>query len=182
MAVGKGVGPDGTFDAAVWELRDGTWSRVDVETFAAPGEQDLLSVTSLGDRIVTVGHDYDTDQPVVWTRDPSGMWIEGRITDAGTTASMDTVIPIGDSLLLAAGKSMEEGDTNAAVWRSVDGVTWTRPHDVSLIDDLGGDGYQSIRTLLFHRPSNIIYAFGDSGLSQNEDVAQAELWQGQFVR
>jgi serine/threonine protein kinase len=175
VAAGRAIGPEGDFDAAVWELHGATWSRDDPQTFVAPGEQDLLDVTAIDDRVVAVGHDYETDQPIVWVRDASGNWTTGQIDHLGT-GELTTVVSLEDGTLLAAGRSTENGDTDAAVWQSSDGASWARLANATKTDDLEGAGFQSIRTLVLQRPGQL-FAFGDANASsQHESGAQAQLW------
>jgi hypothetical protein len=148
------VGHDGLWDestrdwypdpsAAVWTSEDGiVWSRVphDEEIFGGAAMSD---VTLGGPGLVAVGWSPSGDTAVwdgasdaaVWTSVDGLTW--SRVHDDSFSASsftdpvraynaMNSVV-VGGPGLVAVGK---EGGAAAAVWTSVDGLTWTRvPHD-----------------------------------------------------
>jgi serine/threonine protein kinase len=177
VAVGRALGPDGSIDAAVWQVHDGTWTQEDPAVFTVPGEQLLTDVDVAGDVTVAVGYDASVNEPVVWSRDRSGRWSKGEFSGIGTEGRLSAVVDLGGTLI-AAGWSSQEGNIDAATWRSTDGVSWQLLDNQVMVDDLGGDGYQAIRTLLIHGKKHI-YAFGGSSPdSQSEDLAQAQLWNG----
>jgi hypothetical protein len=140
------VGHDGLWDenprdwypdpsAAVWTSEDGiVWSRVphDEEIF---GGAVMNDVTLGGPGLVAVGSSpsgSDSDA-AVWTSVDGLTW--SRVHDDDFSASsisertgkaMQSVV-VGGPGLVAVGN---EGGAAAAVWTSVDGLTWTRvPHD-----------------------------------------------------
>ena len=129
-------------DAAVWTSVDGiTWSRVprNEEVF---GGAWITSVTVGGPGLVAVGgtDGYFTDgDAVVWTSVDGITWSrvphdENVFGGAGSQVIND--VTVGGPGLVAVGNDGGIGpwdnnaDTNAAVWTSVDGITWSRvPHD-----------------------------------------------------
>ena len=132
--------PDG--DAAVWTSVDGvTWSRVphDEEVFGAAF---MVSVTAGGPGLVAVGgtDGIRTDgDAVVWTSVDGITWSrvphDETIFGGPQRQTMYDVV-VGGPGLVAVGREGDERpwdnslDNAAAVWTSVDGITWTRvPHD-----------------------------------------------------
>jgi hypothetical protein len=148
-------------NAVVWTSVDGlTWSRVphDEAVFGGDGPQWMSAVTVGGPGLVAVGRsnngyegDADIDgQPregdaVVWTsvdgltwsRVPHDEAVFGGVRNQGM---LD--VTVGGPGLVAVGSDGGNwwnpvGDMDAAVWTSVDGLTWSRvPHDE---DAFGGD-------------------------------------------
>ena len=140
----------GTPDAAVWTSVDGfTWSRVphDEAVFGGEGEQTMHSVTVGGPGLVAVGSDgflefdkgqltdYDdfTGVAAVWTSVNGLMWSRVPTDDAvfGGEGNqwMDDVTSVGAGLV-AVGGDWSSAVHHAAVWTSIDGITWSRvPND-----------------------------------------------------
>jgi hypothetical protein len=125
--------------AAVWTSVDGlTWSRVphDDAVFGLAGAQEMTSVTVGGPGLVAVG-----SQSLLADTVPSGN---------------DPRAPVP-----------EEGDLDAAVWVSVDGITWSRvPHDESIF---GGSGHQAMTSVTAGGPG--LVAVGTDGLDNTVDAA-----------
>ena len=157
VAVGRD-GSDEQGDAAVWTSVDGlTWTRVphDEEVFGGPGEQRMVSVTAGGPGLVAVGRDGSDEQgdAAVWTSVDGSSW--SRVADdeavfGGADAQTMSSVAVRGSVLVAVGSDgpfsddwdeVREGRVeDAAVWTSVDGLTWSRvPHDEAVF---GGPGVQ----------------------------------------
>jgi hypothetical protein len=160
VAVGRdGPVADGEGDAAVWTSLDGfTWSRVphDEDVFGGQGEQRIVSVTAGGSGLVAVGFDRPAEQgegnAVVWTS-PDGFTWSGVPHDeavfGGDSRQIMLSVTTGGPGLVAVGTDgytyggdedphTERPDelatvalaSDAAVWTSPDGFTWSRvPHD-----------------------------------------------------
>jgi hypothetical protein len=138
------VGSDGT-DAAVWTSVDGaTWSRVpDPDRVLGPeGNQEMRSVTAGGPGLVAVG--LDAVDAEVWTSIDGTTWstVPDDVAAAvfGSTdspgARMNSVTTGGPGFV-AAGSQTGSG---AAVWTSVDGITWLRvPDDGEALGAGGGE-------------------------------------------
>ena len=124
VAVGSTEG-EGHGDAAVWTSVDGvTWTQVphDEEMF---GDEGMSSVTVGGPGLVAVGSSVWTSvDGITWTRVPQ----DRQVFDDGL---MTSVIVGGPGLVAVGSASASSGEEDhAAVWTSLDGVTWTRvPHD-----------------------------------------------------
>ncbi|MEE8407790.1 MAG: hypothetical protein V3S32_11660 [Acidimicrobiia bacterium] len=129
-------------DAAIWTSVDGdSWSRVphDEEVF---GGAWITSVTVGGPGLVAVGgtDGYFTDgDAVVWTSTDGITWSrvphDETIFGGPQRQTMYDVVAGGPGLV-AVGREGDErpwdnsDDNAAAVWTSVDGITWNRvPHD-----------------------------------------------------
>ena len=135
--------------AAVWTSQDGTaWIRVphDESVFGAEGPYEMSSVTGLGTDWVAVGIDWSSTLPdaaawtsrdgLTWSRVPNN---EGVFGDGRSWLQMDHVAPGGPGLV-AVGFEAFIADSDAAVWTSPDGITWSRvPHNEEVF---GGNGWQ----------------------------------------
>ncbi len=139
----------GDENAAVWTSPDGaTWSRV-VSTegvFGGDGDQEMLSVTSGGPGVVAVGlaesEDWDA---AVWTSPDGANW--SRVLDddgalGGDGFQVMLGVTSGGLGLVAVGWDSSDGDLDAAVWTSLDGLSWSRvPHEEAIF---GGDNDQEM--------------------------------------
>jgi hypothetical protein len=135
VAVGSSDPHNGE-DTAVWTSVDGiVWSRVphDEEVFGGPGEQNMTDVTAGGPGLVAVGWEYGAGaDAAVWTSVDGITW--SRVSHdedlfGGTShQAMWGVTNIDGIGVVAVGedRSRNYGDGEAAVWTSVDGITWTR--------------------------------------------------------
>ena len=171
VAVGSaGSGP------AVWTSVDGiTWSRVphDEEIFGTSGW--ITDVTAGGPGLVAVGAD-TSDEPwsvAVWTSADGLTWSrvphdEAVFGDAGLSS-----VTVGGPGLVAVGKVNYGPDEltgdDAAVWTSVDGLTWSRvPHDEAVF---GGTGNMNMLDVTAGGPG--LVAVGRDG----QNVWDYALWQ-----
>ena len=152
-------------DAAVWTSVDGlTWSRVphDEEVFGGPGEQRMVSVTVGPQGLVAVGSDepagveqgdaavWTSVDGLTWSRVPHDAAVFGGVDRQrmlGVTAGGPGLVavgsdgPVGYELTWTREEGFDvEMATDAAVWTSVDGRTWSRvPHDEEVF---GGGHHQ----------------------------------------
>ena len=140
-------------NAVVWTSVDGlTWSRVphDESVFSGQDFYGMSSVTLGGPGLVAVGLSDNSDggDAVVWTSVDGLTWSrvphdEAVFGGAGRQEMWD--VTVGGPGLVAVGRdglgvwdNTYGGGQDAAVWTSVDGLTWTRvPHDE---DAFGGVG------------------------------------------
>jgi hypothetical protein len=144
-------------DAAIWTSVDGvTWSRVphDEEVF---GGAWITSVTVGGPGLVAVGgtDGYWTDgDAVVWTSVNGITWSRvphDETIFGGANSQVINDVTIGGPGLVAVGQDGGIGpwdnnpDTNAAVWTSPDGITWSRvPHDETVFGTGGNPSMLSV--------------------------------------
>ena len=103
-------------------LTSSSWSRVpqDEAVFGGDGEQKMFGVTVGGPGLVAVGS-------AVWTSPDGTTWSRVPYNEAvfGGGAGMASVTAGGPGLVaVGAYGSLDGGD--AAVWTSVDGITWSR--------------------------------------------------------
>ncbi len=134
----------GNEDAAVWTSPDGiSWSRVpdDGAVFGGEGYQLMNGVTAGGPGLVAVGTDRSGIDAAVWTSPDGISW--SRVPDDGSVLSGDGVqwmwsVTAGGPGLVAVGTDWS--GTDAAVWISPDGLSWTRVPDDDAV--FGGDGGQ----------------------------------------
>jgi hypothetical protein len=186
------VGSDAS-DAAVWTSVDGiTWSRVPHQpaVFGGEGGQTMESVTVGGPGLVAVGVDgflaVDRGQSANWKTDFLGsaaVWtsVDGtswsRVPDDDAVFGgegnqwMDDVTAAGPGLVAVGGDWLREGDGAAAVWTSVDGVTWSRvPRDAAVF---GGENDQAMNSVT--STGSGLVAVGRAWAQSGEDSA-ASVW------
>jgi hypothetical protein len=142
-----------------------TWDRIDEDViFGGPGDQWVWGVVAGGPGLVAVGSDGgggDVDAAVwtsvdglTWTRVPH----DGAVLGGPGDQSMWGIVAGGPGLV-AVGSDGGGGDVDAAVWTSVDGLTWTRvPHDEAV---LGGPGDQSMVGVATSGPGLVAYGSDD---------------------
>jgi hypothetical protein len=173
------------FDGAVWTSVDGfTWSRVPDEgaVFGGAGDQLMESVAAGGPGLVAVGWDGSGGElrsptvgldAAVWTSVDGLTW--SRVPDdeavlGGEGFQQLLSVTVGGPGVVAVGRD-ESGTTDfdAAVWSSVDGLTWSRvPHDEAV---LGGVGFQHMRSVTVGGPGLVAV-----GLELGRAGADAAVW------
>ncbi len=145
VAVGGGKGPEHQRDdgeATVWTSVDGiAWSRVrhDETIFGGEGQQQMVSVTAGGPNLVAVG--WDTSDAAVWTSVDGITWSrvphDEAVFGGQGEQQMHSVTVGGPGLVAVGSDGFLETDRGqltdyddftgvAAVWTSVDGLTWSR--------------------------------------------------------
>ena len=142
----------GGFDAAVWISGDGMkWSRVppDEVVLGGDGFQSMASVTAGGSGAVAVGSEVtrNDEDAAVWTSADGFVWtrVRDEVVLGGDGFQSMASVTVGGPGLVAVGYERMGGDLDAAVWTSVDGLTWSRvPHDEGA---LGGEGFQSMASV-----------------------------------
>lgn len=171
----------GDDDAAVWTSRDGArWERVEDPTggltFGGPEDQVAATVTAGGPGWVAAGFDtsagsYDV---AVWTSADGASWERVPRNDLvfggpshqfiwGISSSSPT------GWLVAVGRDDVGGGPDAAVWTSIDGLTWRR----MLPDEgmLGGDLAQTMKWVTV-TPDHLVAA----GSDRSQGDADAAVW------
>jgi hypothetical protein len=133
-----------SLNATVWTSVDGTtWTRVGGDELSTVGSQAMLAVTEGGPGLVAVGSDTQSGidtVPAVWTSPDGIAWTrlpldESRVRAAG--GGEMTSVTTGGPGLVAVGWVGRGFSRVAAVWTSVNGITWDPvPHDASVF---GGD-------------------------------------------
>ena len=104
-----------------------TWSRVpdDEAVFGGEGEQVMMGVSVGGPGLVAVGEDsrnaavWASVDGIAWSRVPHDEAVFGGVGDQGMFD-----VTVGGPGLVAVGS--DERDDGAAVWTSVDGLSWSR--------------------------------------------------------
>jgi len=143
-------GTDGDI-ATVWTSVDGiVWSRVpnQDEVFGGPRNLSMQSVTAGGPGLVAVGSGdpHDGEVAAVWTSIDGMTWSRVPHDEAvfgGAGEQTMTDVTVGGPGLVAVGWQLQSAfDADAAVWTSVDGISWSRiPHDEEIF---GGPSYQAM--------------------------------------
>jgi hypothetical protein len=164
-------------DAAVWTSPDGvTWSRVphDEAVFGGAGAQQMLSVTAGGPGLVAVGSDghrndgedgqvdalaadaavWTSPDGFTWSRVPHDEAVFGGVGEQrmlGVTSGGPGLVAVGEVSgdIDEIRQRYEQDASDAAVWTSPDGVTWSRvPHDKTVFGLCGnfclGEGMRSV--------------------------------------
>ena len=152
--------------AAVWTSVDGTtWSRVphDDEVFAGA---DMTRVTEGGPGLVAVGPSFSEDGAQVWTSADGLTWSRVPDDDEVFGGAGIRDVTAGGPGLVAVGWFADEAAgvaQRAAVWTSVDGLTWSRvPHDEAMF---GADARQWMAAVAVGGPGLVAAGwFADEGL------------------
>jgi hypothetical protein len=166
-------------DAAVWTSVDGlTWTRVphDEAVFGGRHPQDSLAtncpqsmygVVVGGPGLVAVGSEsYSVGMEAnatVWTSVDGLTWARVPHNEAvlgGPDNQVMQAVAAGGPGLVAVGYDEAGGDRDAAVWTSVDGLTWTRvPHDEGVF---GGSGAQWLSGVAARGPGFVAVGYDAS--------------------
>jgi hypothetical protein len=171
------VGSDtssGSADAAVWLSPDGTqWSKVSSPALGGPGKQSMNRVASTGTPVGTLGvgsttnSEDGTQDGAIWKSPDGGhSWQLLPVEQFGGPGDQDikrvAVLKSGITTgFVAVGTSTLNGDSDAAVWTSSDGIDWTRAPDPN--DELGGSGNQGMAD---------VQSFGDELIAAGFDTSK----------
>ena len=172
--VAVGGSADGE-SAAVWTSVDGfTWSRVphDEAVFGGPDEVLMWSVTAGGPGLVAVGSDGGfsdertlaaTGSAVVWTSVDGLSWSRvphDEMVFGGEFGQQMSSVTVGGPGLVAVGFDTPASRTRtAAVWTSVDGLSWSRvPQDETVF---GTGGYSAMSDLVATEAGLVAVGDGD---------------------
>ncbi|MCH8984663.1 MAG: hypothetical protein IH943_11295 [Acidobacteria bacterium] len=178
------VGEAGS-DAAVWTSPDGVvWSRVphDEAVFGGSGAQSMSSVTVGGPGLVAVGSSWEEDRTdvaaAVWTSPDGVNWSRvphnKEIFGGAGFQNMQSVT-VGGPGLVAVGSEDGGLEPGAAVWTSVDGITWSRvPHNKEIF---GGEDSRQMQTDGAGRKAmNGVTAGGPGLVAVGSDGFDAAVW------
>ena len=135
VAVGATAAEGGDADGGVWLSADGrAWARVDATALGGPGDQWVNSVVAGGPGLVAVGRDVsggDEDGAVWVSADGGHTWVRiphDEDVFGGTGDQVVESVAAGGPGVVAVGWEHSSGGSDAAVWVSADGYTWTRIH------------------------------------------------------
>jgi len=174
--IAVGTDESGGWSAAVWTSPDGlTWTRLsDEAVFGGPENQGMASVVAGGPGFVAVGYDSssgDGEDAAVWTSPDGLTWTRvphDQAVFGGADSQWMNEVAVGGPGLVAVGIASSDRDTDAAVWTSPDGLTWTRvPHDETV---LGGPGTQFMASVVVGGPGLVAVGYDSSGDGQNAAV------------
>jgi hypothetical protein len=120
--------------AAVWVSAQGEEWETAADFPVVPGGVITAAADSAG-RIVAVGADYSADDPLAmaWSSTDGLSWLDAiGILEPPAFGEMLAVFPVGDGFICVGHEGGGERGGVAAVWTSVDGLTWLRqPGDPS---------------------------------------------------
>jgi hypothetical protein len=137
------------------------WSRVphDEASFGGARDQTMSSVTAWGPGLVAVGFEwllgFEEADAAVWTSPDGHSWVRVPHDEAvfgGDRSAEMLGVTAGGPGLVAVGSNLDDGtdDLDAAVWTSVDGISWSRvPHDNAVF---GGPGLQQMTDVVVGGP------------------------------
>ena len=188
VAVGREDSGD-DLDVAVWTSPDWiTWSQIihDEAVFGGEGFQAMNSVTAGGPGLVAVGVDWLGSEPgvEVWTSD-AAVWISAdgitwsRVTHdevvfGGEGFQAMNSVTAGGPGLVAVGvdesrhaPDMGVSTSDAVVWTSPDGITWSRVAHGEAV--FGGDGFQAMNSVTVGESG--LLAVGVDGSGGHQDAA-----------
>ena len=156
----------------VWTSTDGlVWQRVahDEAVFGGADRQSMESVTIGGPGLVAVGVDSGLYASAVWTSTDGLVWQrvphDGAVFGDGDNKQWMRSVTVGGPGLVAVG--WDDGRQAAAVWTSVDGITWQRvPHDETVF---GGDFLQDMSSVAAGGPGLV-------AVGTDEDQNAAAVW------
>jgi len=180
--------PGGTDrDAAVWTSPDGvTWARVpdDEAVFGGRRQQVMEAVVAGGPGLVAVGYDegagdredgggwakdaavWTSPDGITWTRVPHDEAVFG----GPNSQRMNGIVAGGPGLVAVGYDNSAAGwagaNSNAAVWTSPDGLTWTRVPDSEVFGDYR---WQTMTAVAAGGPG--LVAVGYDGIATNHDAA-----------
>jgi predicted Ser/Thr protein kinase len=136
----------GGFDAAIWTSTDATdWKWVTLPSFVEPGDQRMLGATNFGDQLVVVGTAASSAgdrDAAVWV-ESGGRWSRVRSDSLGGPGDQQIgSVVAGGPGLIAVGSDTSSGRSEAAVWTSTDGRSWSQ----APASDIGpaGEGSQGM--------------------------------------
>jgi hypothetical protein len=149
--------------AAVWTSPDGIeWSRIphDNEVFGgevgpSSGGSFMEDVTAGGPGLVAVGQSepnaavWTSVDGITWSRVPHDDAVfGGEVGPIFGGAQMHSVTVGGPGLVAVGSDGSPDGGGDAAVWTSVDGMTWSRvPHDEAVFGGETDDDYYSMSSV-----------------------------------
>jgi hypothetical protein len=163
------VGSD-ALGGTVWTSTDGSAGSRVPDDAGIFGAAELNSVVAGGPGFVAVGSDRSGDDPdaAVWTSPDGVTWSRVPHDEeifGGIYSQMMTSVTVAGPGLVAVGfdgshDHIDGGgleDMNAAVWTSVDGVTWSRiPANDAVF---GGGGHQVMRSVIAGGPGLVAVGF-----------------------
>ncbi len=163
--------------AVVWTSVDGiTWSRVadDEAVFGGPRSIGMESVTAGGPGLVAVGSadPHDSEDGLVWTSVDGMSW--SRVPDeeaifGGPGEQWIGGVTAGGPGVVAVGWELVGFGADAAVWTSVDGISWSRVPDEEGV--FGGPGYNGMAAVTAGGPGVVAV-----GSAQQDGGQSAAVW------
>lgn len=166
------VGTDDRRGAAVWTSVDGrTWSRIPHDDAVFGGESDvfMMDVTAAGPGLVAVGG--EGDLAAIWASPDGITWSRVPLDDdlSGVKSSWMVSVTAGGPGVVAVGTVTEVSNPQAAVWTSVDGITWSRvKHDDAIF---GEDGWNEMRSVVAADDGLVAVGFVSDASQDGSDAA-----------
>jgi hypothetical protein len=167
---------NGDADAALWIRQSGgPWQEISGGALGGGGNQIAYRVRALGNKLVAVGTDDrggDLDA-AVWISADAQHWLRvadrtGQLGGKGDQVLLD-VVRLGTGMV-AGGFATGTQGRDGALWRSADGVTWSRVPGQS---NLEGPGNQVITRL---NPNIAGFRLGAFGRDTSTGSADAAVW------
>jgi len=175
---------NGDADAAIWVHRSGSWQEVTGGALGGRGNQSASRVREIGNKLVAVGTDdagVDLDAAVWVSVDSVHRFrVADRTSQLGGKGDQGLldVAQFGTGMV-AGGFTTGPQGRDGGLWRSADGVTWSRVLGQS---DLGGPGTQEITRLTGGIPGFKLAALGLDTSSGNADAVVWTSVDGSTIR
>jgi hypothetical protein len=159
VAVGTSVWT--SVDGIAWTWRDAGLTSHDTSFSTGSDWQLMTSVTAGGPGLVAVGVNWGSGGGAVWTSVDGITWSRVPRDEAVFGAGITTSVTAGGPGLVAVGRvwSIPDEDTDAGVWTSVDGTTWSRVANDGLV--FGGAGVQQMMAVTAGGPGLVAVGFED---------------------
>jgi hypothetical protein len=173
VAVGSETLTEGV-DAAVWGSEAGhRWERKTSRFFGGSGDQEAFGATTLEDSLVVVGYqttEAGDQEAAVWV-EVDEAWLPVEDPSLGGDGDQQlTAVMAARPGLVAVGFDNYMGNHDAAVWTSIDGLSWERVRPDETI--FGGPGNERMFAVV---PAGSFLVAG--GVSDNpEGDADGAIW------
>lgn len=183
VAVGLSYDIRATIDAHAWFSADGrTWRRAsDPPAWSGPGDQYFADVCALpGGGVVAVGAVAEqADQDVwAWVSQDGVTWVratEGATVLGGPGPQFTTDCASSDGGVLVPGQTPGAGGRDGVLWKTVDGLTWTRVGEPGLFSGPGDDVLSAVAVdgdrivVTGHDDGDLtVFSSGDGGVTWGE--------------
>ncbi len=135
--------------------------------------QRMFAVTSGGPGLVAVGLDESNGDgdAAVWTSTDGVTWARIPHDDAvfgGAGEQVMVSVGVDEQRLVAVGTDASDGEQNAAVWTSTDGLGWARvPHEDAVF---GGTGNQAMVSIAAGATGFVVVGVDDARTRQDAAV------------
>jgi tRNA A-37 threonylcarbamoyl transferase component Bud32 len=171
----------GDWNPAVWSLNGNDWRRVEDPDLEEPGVQSMCCLVAGGPGVIGVGFaetPAGDNDAAVWTSTNGRNWKRLSQDSFGgpRDQQMQSATRLGTGLVALGRSEGADGDVDGAMWRSQDGLEWSRVRTTA-VAGLGGDDDQGIRMVMpYHRHGVALIAVG---VERRQLADDGDVWIGQ---